>query len=71
MLQKAHQTVFAVKIIQITAVAFNPAVAADRIPDGAWLVAPSVTKLLPKAIFVRFLHAPRPCIRRWRACKPD
>ena len=44
MLQKTHQTVFVIKIIQITVVALNPAAAADRIPDGTRLIAPSVTK---------------------------
>ena len=44
MLQKVHQTVIAVKIIQITVMALNPAAAADRIRDGTWLVAPGVTK---------------------------
>ena len=44
MLQKVYQTVIAVKIIQITVMALNPAAAADRIRDGTWLVAPGVTK---------------------------
>ena len=69
-IQKTHQAVFVVKIVQITISTLDPTAAADRIPYGTGLVASNLAKPSPKTTFVRFLHATRPYRQLRRAYEP-